>query len=78
MATAIRGAGRVKRRSAIAGLSSIAAWPLAARAQHTSKKTPIIGFLHPGLKVLGSWTMDALRRDMGVAGMIDGQTVRVE
>ena len=67
----------MKRRSVVAGLGTVAAWPLAAGAQQT-KKTPIIGFLHPGLKALGSWTMDALRRDMGVAGLIDGQTVRVE
>ena len=68
---------RVKRRRVIAGLGSVAVWPLATRAQQ-AKNTPIIGFLHPGLQVLGSATMDALRRDMGAAGLIDGKTVRVE
>ena len=67
----------MKRRSVIAGLGSVAALPSAAGAQQ-ARKTPIIGFLHPGLKALGSLTMDALRRDMGVAGLIDGQTVHVE
>jgi putative ABC transport system substrate-binding protein len=67
----------VKRRSVIAGLGSVAALPSAAGAQQ-ARKTPIIGLLHPGLKALGSLTMDALRRDMGLAGLIDGQTVHVE
>ena len=74
---AILGGGRVKRRTFIAGLSGVAAWPLAARAQQ-ARKNPIIGFLHPGVQALGSSTMEALRRDMGVAGLIDGQSVRVE
>ena len=67
----------MKRRGLIAGLGGIAAWPRSALAQQP-KKVPVIGFLHPGLQVLGSQTMDALRRDMGEAGLIDGQTVRVE
>jgi len=67
----------VRRRRVIAGLGAVAAWPLSARAQQ-SGKTPIIGFLHPGLQARGSMTMDALLRDMGKVRLIDGQPVRVE
>lgn len=65
------------RRRTLALFATAACDPCLAYAQQV-QKTPIIGFLHPGLQVLGSATMDALRRDMGAAGLIDGQTVRVE
>lgn len=67
----------MKRRQALAFLGSAASLPRITHAQQ-AKKIPVIGFLHPGLKGLGSVTMDSLRRDMGAAGLIDGQTVRVE
>lgn len=51
--------------------------PAIARPQ-PAKKTPIVGFLHPGFPARGSATIDALRRDMGDQGLIDGQTVRIE
>ena len=57
-------------------LASAAFAPRLLRAQ-PAKKIPIIGYLHPGLQELGSATMDALRRDMGTQGFIDGQTVRI-
>ena len=67
----------MRRRRTLALLATAAVGPRLAEAQQ-AKKTPIIGFLHPGLQALGSQTMDALRRDMGGAGLIDGKTVRVE
>jgi putative ABC transport system substrate-binding protein len=68
----------MNRRQAIALVASAAGLgPRIARAQQ-GKKVPIIGFLHPGLRERGSITMDVLRSDMGTAGLIDGQTVRVE
>jgi len=65
------------RRRTLALLATTAFGQRLAHAQQV-QKLPIIGFLHPGLQVLGSGTMDALRRDMGAAGLIDGKTVRVE
>jgi putative ABC transport system substrate-binding protein len=66
------------RRQTLALLTGAAALaPLAARAQQ-NPKAPLVGFLHPGVRVLGSATMDALRRDMGEAGLIDGKAVRLE
>ena len=67
----------VRRRHA---LGLLAGASLAARTVQAqpAKKMPIVGFLHPGLQALGSATMDALRRDMGEAGLINGQTVRLE
>ena len=67
----------MRRRRSLALLATAAIGPGLARAQ-PAPKTPIIGFLHPGLQALGSSTMDALRRDMGAAGLVDGKTVRVE
>jgi putative ABC transport system substrate-binding protein len=65
------------RRGSLALFATAAFAPRLALAQQPGK-TPVIGFLHPGLQALGSRTMDALRRDMGAAGLIDGKTVRVE
>jgi putative ABC transport system substrate-binding protein len=67
----------MRRRRTLALFATAAVGPRLAQAQQ-AKTTPIIGFLHPGLQVLGSATMDALRRDMGAVGLVDGQTVRVE
>ena len=67
----------MRRRVLFASIAATAVAPVRARAQKV-KKTPIIGFLHPGLQALGSSAMDALRRDIGEVRLIDGQTVRVE
>src|SRR5438045_4047236 len=66
----------IPRRRNLAMLAGAAFAPRLSRAQ-SAKKIPIVGYLHPGLQELGSATMDALRRDMGTQGFIDGQTVRI-
>jgi putative ABC transport system substrate-binding protein len=43
-----------------------------------ARKLPVVGYLHPGLQALGSASMEALRRDMGRQGFVDGQTVHIE
>ncbi len=67
----------MRRRHAIGLLAGASLAARTVQAQ-PAKKMPIVGFLHPGLQALGSATMDALRRDMGEAGLINGQTVRLE
>jgi putative ABC transport system substrate-binding protein len=65
------------RRNSLAVLAGAAFVPRSLQAQQT-KKTPIVGYLHPGLRALGSASMDALRRDLGKQGFVDGQTVHIE
>ena len=66
------------RRRALGLLAGATALGAAMARAQPARKVPIVGFLHPGLQARGSATMDALRRDMGEAGLIDGRTVRVE
>jgi putative ABC transport system substrate-binding protein len=64
------------RRDNLALLAAAAFASPSLRAQQV-KKTPIVGYLHPGLRELGAASMDALLRDMAERGFIDGQTMRL-
>jgi len=66
----------ILRRKNLALLAGAAFAPRLVFAQQ-ARRIPIVGYLHPGLRALGSATMDALRRDMGEQGMVDGQTVHI-
>jgi len=66
----------MKRRTFIAGLGGAAAWPLAARAQQTSK--PVIGFLHSGSSDEYSQLKLAFNQGLRSTGFIDGQNVTIE
>jgi putative ABC transport system substrate-binding protein len=67
----------MRRRRTLGLLATAVFAPHLAQAQQ-SAKPPTVGFLHPGVRALGSPTITALRRDMGAAGLIDGQTVKIE
>ena len=64
------------RRRNLALLAGAVFLPAPARAQQ-SKKVPVVGYLHPGLRARGSVTMGALRGYMDENGLVDGQTVRL-
>jgi putative ABC transport system substrate-binding protein len=64
----------IRRREFFAGLGSVAAWPLASRAQQT---LPIIGMLTGGGRDLGAGA-SAFYRGLREVGFIEGQTVAIE
>src|SRR5215510_4430347 len=67
----------MKRRQFIALTSSLAAWPLAARA-HQSAKLPTIGFMGSGtVTAQRQWTAAFVRR-LGELGWVEGRTIAIE
>jgi putative tryptophan/tyrosine transport system substrate-binding protein len=66
----------MRRREFIAGLGSVAAWPLAARAQKPT--IPVIGFVSGGSAVAFTGYAAAFRKGLGESGYVDGQSVTVE
>ena len=67
----------MKRRAFITLLSGAAvAWPLAARAQHST--TPVIGFLNSLGPNDRSKLPAAFRRGLGETGFVDGRNVAIE
>ena len=66
----------MRRRDFIAGLSGAAAWPLVARAQHST--IPVVGFL--GISTLDNTApyLAALRRGLSEIGYIEGENVVIE
>jgi putative ABC transport system substrate-binding protein len=64
----------VKRRTFIAGLGSVAAWPLAARAQQGP--VPVIGLLQIGAPF--SYSFSGFRQGLKEAGYVEGQNLAVE
>jgi putative tryptophan/tyrosine transport system substrate-binding protein len=66
----------IKRREFIAGLGSVAAWPLVARAQQPAM--PVIGFVDGGSADAGGRSPAAFRKGLGETGYVEGQNVTVE
>jgi putative tryptophan/tyrosine transport system substrate-binding protein len=65
----------MRRRNFIAGLAStIAAWPLAARAQ----STPVIGYLHSGSPSPNAHLVAAFRQGLSESGYVEGRNVAIE
>ena len=66
----------MRRREFIAGLGSVAAWPVASRAQQAAM--PVIGFVHVGSANDQAVYTAAFRKGLGESGYVEGQNVAVE
>jgi putative ABC transport system substrate-binding protein len=66
----------IKRREFIAGLGSVAAWPMAARAQ---RALPVVGVLTGGPAEPGEpvYRISALRKGLSEIGFVDGNNVEI-
>jgi putative ABC transport system substrate-binding protein len=67
--------GRLKRRHFISLLASAAAWPFVVRAQ---SGPPVIGFLNSLSPIETDHVVDAFRKGVALAGLVEGESVRFE
>jgi ABC-type uncharacterized transport system substrate-binding protein len=68
----------MRRRAFISLLGGAAAWPLAARAQLQSGKTPRIGLLTRKTDASVAAQIDAFRQGLGDLGWVEGKSVSIE
>ena len=67
----------MKRRTFIAGLGSVAAWPVVARAQQAT--VPVVGFVDAGsAEASAGYAAAAFRKGLVETGYVDGQNLTVE
>jgi putative ABC transport system substrate-binding protein len=66
----------MKRRTFIAGLASVAAWPVAAQAQQAG--LPVIGFLNSASPAPYAGNVRAFRQGLNESGYVEGQNVLIE
>jgi putative ABC transport system substrate-binding protein len=65
----------MRRRELIAGLGSVVAWPLGARAQQPA--VPVIGYLGTGSPEAGEFIVALFRQGLKETGFIEGQNVEI-
>ena len=65
----------MRRRTFIAGLSGVAALPLAARAQQA---TPLVGMIYSGSSDGGAVTLSAFREGLKETGFVESRNVALE
>jgi putative tryptophan/tyrosine transport system substrate-binding protein len=68
----------MRRREFIGLLGGAAAWPLAARAQHTQARLPTIGYLGGGDATSQRAWVDAFVQRLRELGWIEGRTIAIE
>jgi putative ABC transport system substrate-binding protein len=66
----------MRRREFIAGLGSVAAWPIAVRAQQPAM--PVIGFVSGGSSDAYPNLMAAFREGLRENGLVEGRNVAIE
>src|SRR6516165_6060863 len=66
----------IGRREFIAGLGSVAAWPMAARAQQPA--LPVIGFVDGGSADARAGHVAAFLKGLGETGFVEGRNLTVE
>jgi putative tryptophan/tyrosine transport system substrate-binding protein len=66
----------MKRRTFMAGLGSMAAWPAVARAQQPA--LPVVGVVYGGSADASADRARAFRKGLSEAGYVEGQNVRIE
>jgi putative ABC transport system substrate-binding protein len=66
----------VKRRTFIAGLGGVAAWPVVVRAQQPL--VPVIGFVTAGSADALERNVAAFRKGLNETGYVEGRNVTVE
>ena len=66
----------MRRREFIAGLGSVAAWPVVARAQQPAM--PVVAFVNGASADGLAAYVAAFRKGLGEAGYVEGRNVAVE
>src|SRR5471032_721067 len=66
----------MRRREFIAGIGTMACWPLAGRAQQ--QPLPVIGFVNAASRQGYERPLSAFLKGLAEAGYVDGQNVAIE